>query len=380
MHTNTCEDFCSPKTLRALTCWSRRLWASSRHDGSFLLKVPKSLIAMTGLLLFGLSGATTSHAQDETVTLRVHHFLSSSSTLHEEFLVPFAERLEEKSDGAIHLEIFPSLQLGGGAADLYDQAADGAVDIVMALPGYTPGRFERVEVFELPFMMDSAHNTSAALWDFIESDLQDTEFRETKIIAAWVHGPGVLHTRTPVRKLEDLRGLEVRGPTRIITGLLRHLGATPVGMPLPKVPESISKGVVQGAVVPWDVVPSLKLQELVGYHTELPGERALYTAVLVLAMNWDSYEAMPANLRAIFDEEIGKKLSVIAGGAMDGGDERGRESAMGNEIIILPDDEVQRWIEKSQTVYEQWIDEADERGFDGQAVVDHARALIRASR
>lgn len=331
---------------------------------------------ITALVL--TSAAASANAQD--VTIRVHHFMSQKATLHAQVLAPFAERMAEASDGRIKIELYDSMSLGGRPGDLYDQAVDGAVEAVLTLPGYTSGRFNQAEVFELPFIMEDSIATSKAFYDLIESDLQDGEFEETKILAAWAHGPGVIHSKEPIAKLEDLAGKEMRGPTRLVTDLLGELGATPVGMPLPKIPENISKGVISGAVVPWEVTPSIKLSELVGNHTEIGGDRALYTAIFVLAMNWDAYEAMPDDLRAILDAETGKGLSASTAAIQAEGDVAGRSKAQGNNIITLEQAEVDRWIEAAQPVYDRWIERAEGEGFDGAAAIAKAKALIEANK
>lgn len=330
---------------------------------------------LSALTLIGTAAAV--QAQD--VTIRVHHFMSQKAPLHSKFLVPFSENVAKASDGRIKVEIFDSMSLGGRPGDLYDQAVDGAVEAVLTLPGYTSGRFNQTEVFELPFIMQDSVATSKAFYDLIESDLQDGEFEETKILAGWVHGPGVIHTEEPVTKLEDLAGKELRGPTRLVTDLLGELGATPVGMPLPKIPENLSKGVISGTVIPWEVTPSIKLAELVKNHSELGGDRALYTATFILAMNWDAYEEMPDDLRAILDAETGKSLSAFAGEVMAGADKFGRSKAEGNNIIQLDPAEVDRWIEAAQPVYDRWIERASGEGFDGQAAIAKAKSLIEAN-
>lgn len=328
--------------------------------------------------LVAITTMTAAHAQD--VTLRIHHFMSARAPLHANFLVPFAERVSEASDGRIKIEIFESMSLGGGPPDLYGQAVDGAVDAILTLPGYTPGRFNELEVFELPFMMRDPVATSQAVWDLVDTRLQKAELDETKILAAWVHGPGVIHSKDPITNLGDLAGKELRGPTRLSTDLLGELGATPVGMPLPAIPENMSKGVIAGAVVPWEIVPSIRLQELVGNHTELSGERALYTATFILAMNWEAYDALPDDLRTILDAETGKALSTSAVEAMVAADAGGRGASKGNTIITLDETEVSKWIDASQPVYERWIERAGDEGFDGAAAISEAEALIEANK
>lgn len=324
--------------------------------------------------------ATASAAYAQEVTIRVHHFMSAKAPLHSQFLQPFADRVSEASDGRLKIELYDSMSLGGRPGDLFDQAVDGAVEAVLTLPGYTSGRFNRTEVFELPFIMEDAVATSQAFYDLVDAELQDGEFEEAKILAAWVHGPGVIHSKEPISKLEDLAGKEMRGPTRLVTDMLGEFGATPVGMPLPAIPENLSKGVISGAVVPWEVTPSIKLAELVGHHTEIGGDRALYTATFVLAMNWDVYESMPDDLRAILDEQTGKALSRNASEVMIGADAFGRSVAEKNSIVSLDTDEVSRWIDAAQPVWERWIERASGEGFDGKAAIMQAQDLIAANK
>lgn len=320
---------------------------------------------------------------DEAVVLRVHHFMSAKTTLHEEWLLPLGERLARASGGRLRLEVFHSMALGGRPGDLFDQAVDGAVDVALTLPGYTPGRFNHTEVFELPFMIEDSVAASGAFWDLIAAELQDGEFADVKVLAGWVHGPGVIHSQKRIERLEDMVGVETRGPTRVITDYLGEIGALPVGMPLPQIPESLSKGVIGATLLPWEVTPSIRLSELVGAHTELGGERALYTATFVLAMNWEAYEALPADLRAILDAETGKALSRRAGRVQAGADAVGRRIAVeenGNWLARLDAAETARWEEAAAPVYARWVARAREAGFDGEAAIVQARALIAANR
>jgi TRAP-type C4-dicarboxylate transport system substrate-binding protein len=62
----------------------------------------------------------------------------------------------------------------------------------------------------------------------------------------------------------------VRGPTRQVTKMLGSVGAIPVGMPLPQIPDALSKGTIEACVIPWEVVPSVKVHELTKFHSEFP--------------------------------------------------------------------------------------------------------------
>lgn len=172
--------------------------------------------------------------------------------------------------------------------------------------------------------------------------------------------------------------MKLRAPTRISNLLLETLGATPVGIPLPATGESLSKGVIDGTVISWEVVPSLRLQELVGYHTEFGGDQGLYTTDIVLVMNKAKYLGLPDDLREIIDNHSGAELSAMAARTMEEFDEAGREAARaaGNEIIVIDGDEEERWKAASEPVYEAWYAEMADKDIDGPALVEQARALI----
>ncbi len=225
-------------------------------------------------------------ARAQEITLKVAHFLPTSSTTHAKFIVPWCERIRAQSNGRLRCQIFPSMQLGGTPPQLFDQARDGIADIVWTLPGYTAGRFPVTEVFELPFIAPNATAASQALWTFYERHATK-EFEAVKPLALHVHDNGQLHLRDkPIRQLADFRGMKIRAPTRQTSRLLARLGATPVSMPVPQVADALSKGVIDGAVVPWEVVPSIKVHEMVKYHSETDASMpALYTAIFLFAMN-----------------------------------------------------------------------------------------------
>ena len=321
----------------------------------------------------------TGTAWAQEVTLRLHQFLPPPAPVPAQILKPWAQGVEEASGGRIKIEHFDAMSLGGRPPELMDQARDGVVDMSMTVVGYTPGRFPRTEVFELPFMMTNPVATAAAYWEMVETDWQNSEYKDVKVLGAWVHGPGLVHTKEGVTRLEDMEGLTLRGPTRIINDLLGELGAEPVGMPLPAIPEALSKGVVKGTVIPWEVTTAIRLSELVENHTEFSGNEALYTAAIVLVMNKAKYDALPDDLKAILDAESGAKLSTFATQVMWDMDAPAKKIAQdaGNTIVTLDEAEVARWKEAAKPVVERWIADMDSKGIDGAALIEQARALIK---
>ncbi len=327
-------------------------------------------------LAIGLS-ATGAFAQE--VTLRMHQFLPPQANVPKLILDVWADKVEADSKGRIKIERYPSMQLGGKPPELMDQAIDGVADIVWTVVGYTPGRYPSTEVFELPFMVKDARAASSAYWQMFEKHMKDTEFKDVHILGTWVHGPGMLHTNKEVRSPDDMQGLKIRGGSRLVNELLEIMGATPVGMPVPAIPEGLSKGVIDGTTIPWEVTSALKVPELVKNHTEFTGA-ALYDLTFVLAMNKDKYESLPDDLKKVIDDNSGLEFSIFAGGTQSDADGPARQAAldMGNNIITLNEEETQVWRDASQPIYDSWVAEMNDKGIDGQALIDEARSLMDA--
>ncbi|MGX5650978.1 TRAP transporter substrate-binding protein [Hydrogenophaga borbori] len=338
----------------------------------------KPMKRRAALALLGASATLALPAlAQQTVTLRLHQMLPPQATIPARALTPWAQKVEAESGGRIKVQLFHAMQLGGAPPQLYDQAKDGVVDLTWTVLGYTPGRFPKTEVFELPFMSGNAESSSRALQEYVEKFAPE-EFKDVKLIAVHTHGPGLFHTKTPVTGLESLRGMKIRGGSRIINNMLTKLGATPVGMPVPAVTEALSKGVIDGTTIPWEVTPSLKVTELVKNHTTFAGKEGLYTQTFAFSMNKAAYDKLPADLKAVIDKNSGIETAALFGRAMDEGDKAGRDIAVkaGNNIVALDVQETQRWRRTAASVETDWVNEMKGKNIDGAKLAAEARALI----
>ena len=325
--------------------------------------------------LLALSAVPFASAAD--ITLRLHQLLPAQATIPAKAITPWIAKVEKESGGRIKIQQFPSMQLGGKPSDLYDQAKDGVVDIIWTVLGYTPGRFPKAEAFELPFSSGAPEPASRAFQAFVEKYAAD-EFKDIKLLAVHVHGPGLIHSKDPITKLEELKGMKVRGGSRVINIMLEQLGAVPVGMPVPAVGEALSKGVIQATTIPWEVVPSVKVQQIVKNHTGFSGDKGLYTQTFVFAMNRGAYDKLPPDLKKVIDANSGMETAAMFGRAMEEGDKSGLALAQkaGNNIITLDAAETARWQRTAAGVRAVWYKEVADKGIDGPKLAGEAEALI----
>ncbi|MEC8667051.1 MAG: TRAP transporter substrate-binding protein [Pseudomonadota bacterium] len=334
--------------------------------------------ALRGIAAAALIAGTGTVAMAQEVTLKLHQFLPAQASVPKQILDVWADKVEADSDGRIKIDRYPSMQLGGRPPELVDQVIDGVADIIWTVTGYTPGRFPSSEAFEMPFVMTNGEDTSRAYWQYVEKNMLDTEFADLKMLGVWVHGPGLIHSKDPITSVADLNGVKLRAPTRVTNKMFTDMGATTVGMPVPAVPEALSKGVIDATVIPWEVTTALKVSELVGNHTTWPNN-ALYTTTFIWAMNKDKYAALPDDLKKVIDDNSGEEFSAFAGKTMQAADQQGFDFAKerGNNIIDLNEDQIAEWKAAAAPIEAWWVEEVTKAGLDGQALLDEAKALIQ---
>jgi len=316
-------------------------------------------------------------ADTPAVVFKLHHFVSSVSSGHEKFLVPWARKVEADSGGRLRIDIFPSMQLGGAPADLFDQARDGVADIVWAVPSLTPGRFPKIETFELPFVAASrALVGSKAIEDFAAINLRD-EFSDIHPVCFSCSDRSLVHANIPVRTIEDIKGLRLHVQTRLAGETLRVLGAQGVPMPLSQLPLAITQHIVDGCIDPWHMVPTLRLNDLLKTHTDF-SDSALSTTTFVLAINKAAYERLPRDLKTVLDNNSGQVAAAMAGAMWDAQAAAVADMVVqrGDPIVMLLPEAVAHWRKATQPVVEAWLKTMKEQKIDGGKLLAGAHALL----
>ena len=299
--------------------------------------------------------------------LRLAHFMSPQHVMHQEMMKPWAERVSEKTDGELTVEIFPARQLGGSPPAQYNMAVDGIADIAFGLQGYTASNFPLTTVSELPGFASDASDATAKLWTLWDDYLKQ-EYRDTKPLAIWTADINVIVSRDkPIRTLEDLEGMEVRTPSRFSGAVIKALGATPVSMPVTEMYTSLERGVVDAVMIPASAVESFELLEVANYITT---EAPLGFSPYFLAMNKGAYEGLPDDLRQSLDQTIGEPLSETGADGYAGERAAVMFSIRGSEdveMVSISEDERQRWLSAVEPAVERWLELAEEGGVRSEA-------------
>ena len=323
--------------------------------------------------------ALTAPAAAQT-TLKLHHLLPPKAPAHTQMLAPWANDIEKAAGGKVKIELYPAMALGGKPPELINQVRDGVVDIVWTVNGYTPNLFPRSEVFELPFIhTNNAVATNLAMRDMFNNGAIAEDFKDVKVMFLHVHaGQGIQMAEKEVRTPDDLKGLKIRIPTRTGAWIIEALGAAPVAMPVPALPQALSKKVVDGALIPWEIIPPLKLQDVTKVQGEGPNRVRFGTATFQVSMNKNTWAKLPPDVQKAFDANNGearwRAVGKVWTDSEDGGIALAKKA--GNKHIQLTEAELALFKAKLEPVVQRWIDEVKGKGIDGTALVKAAREQI----
>jgi TRAP-type C4-dicarboxylate transport system substrate-binding protein len=332
-----------------------------------------------GVLAGSVAAIAATGAMAQEYTFNLHHFLGATAPAQTAMLEPWARRVEENSGGRVKIEIFPAMSLGGTPPELVQQARDGVVDLVWTVNGYTPGQFPRTEVFELPgVFVNDIKATNLAMYEMFADHLAD-DYRGLEVMWLHVHGgQGLMSVDKEVRSPADTAGMTIRIPTRTGAWVIEALGASPIAMPVPEVPAALSKGVAQATLLPWEIIPPLKLFEQIDYFIEGTDQTRLGTTTFQVSMNKARWDGLPEDIQKAFRDASGREWWAEVADVWRANEDFGIKMAVdnGKTHVTLTEAETQAFLDATAPVQSRWIDEVSAKGMDGAALVQTAKDMI----
>jgi TRAP-type C4-dicarboxylate transport system substrate-binding protein len=294
------------------------------------------------------------------------------SHIHGQLGQEYCDEIEKRTDGRVKMTYYP----GGSLVtppQTYSAIVDGITDMGFSVLGYSRGVFPALEAIDLPMGYKSGTQATKIINAFYEK-FQPAELNKIKVMFFTAHGPGLIHSKDPIRTLEDIQGMKVRCYGFSVK-VVEALGAVPVAMAQNQAYEALQKGVCDATLVPIEALKGWKQAEVIKYTTETYSIG--YTSGLYLFMNKDKWADLPADIQTIF-EQVNKEWMVKYGEAWDTSDQEGREFTLelGNEIISLSPEENKRWAEAVAPVIDTWVKEASEKGLPAQEYVDFLREAV----
>lgn len=309
----------------------------------------------------------------DPVTLTLGHPFPAVHPIAVNALEPYAEAVNEATNGTITIEFQPGGALAAPPAT-FENTVAGGQDLGWALQGYHAGVFPVTEIVEQPFQFTSAMQATQTLWDLYDEfpALQD-EYSDVQLLGLWTHDIGDIWTKSvQVQTIEDMQGLTLRFPTGIMGQVMEAMGATTVGLPAPEIFDSLSTGVIDGLSIAVSGLESFGLYPELAYGTTCD----CYVAAQYLVINLDSWNALTPDAQQVM-LDLGREYSLVAAEVYDQAYVAIFQKAQdeGIEIYELPEDELARWHEVGQEVTDEWIAAREANGVPAQDMYDRMQDI-----
>lgn len=306
-------------------------------------------------------------ASAQKVTLKMAHWVPPVHHLTVTY-AKWAETIMKASGGTLDVKVDKSpLAKPPGA---YDLAKNGVRDLAWGVAGYTPGRMPMIRGIEVPFATTNSESGSPALYTwYTRNGLGKNEFNDTKLITAFIHGPGVLHSKKSITTLEDLKGVKIRVGGGGVP-IAKSLGGVPVAMSATKAHESLQRGTTTATLFPWEAIRGFRLIKLVNHHLEVPG--GFYTTAFWVTMSSKTWNKLSGAHKTAIMKAGGAAGAKFIGRFWDHHDKSVKalvKKAGGHTVQTLGASELKRWSAKLGGMRNDWIKKADAKGHNGKALL-----------
>lgn len=327
-------------------------------------------LSCLGLALF-ISSAS---AQTPANPIKLNYSVFFPAThIHTLLAQEWAKEVEKRTNGRVKVDVFPGGTLTP-AAQCFDGVEKGLSDLGMSVFAYTRGKFPLLEVIDLPLGIKNGL-TATRLANNFYMKFQPQELSGVKVMFLHAHGPGLLHSKTPVSKMEDLKGMKVRC-TGLAAKIVTALGGTPVSMPMPETYDALSRGVVDASLAPQESLNSWKWGEVVKYTTKDFG--ASYSVAMFVVMNKDKWNSLPADIQKIV-ENLNEEWIDKSGKGWDEIDKVGRDATikLGNKIIPLSKKEDKRWANAVRPLLDDYVANMKAKGLPGEEALKFCQDRLK---
>jgi len=329
-------------------------------------------IAMGGVLLAGLSSCSKSPEKDQVIELSYSVFFPPTH-IQCQTAQTWADEIGKRTDGKVKITMYPAGTLTK-APQCYEGVVSGVSDIGMSCFAYTRGRFPLLEGLDLPLGYPNGLVATQVATEMVRK-YKPEEIGEVHVLYIHAHGPGILASRKPVRKLEDLANLKVRA-TGLSSKIVQSLGGTPIAMSQPETYEALQKGVVEATFCPIETLKGWKQGEVIDSVTET--SVIGYTTSMFVVMNKDAWSGLGPELQKVFTE-VSDEWVAKHGRAWDQADQEGQAfiKELQREVITLDEAEQQRWQAAVQPVLDAYVAATAEKNLPGDQFLADLQALIK---
>lgn len=335
--------------------------------------VLKMFLLVLGLVLCFAGYPGLSEAQ-KVISLNYANFFPAPHP-HSILAEQWSKEVEKRTGGKVKITYYPGGTLSP-AAQIYDSVVKGIADIGFSCFAYTRGKFPLTEVIDLPIGLKNG-TVATRLINAYYKKFKPKEIDEVHVLYLHAHGPGMLHTKAPVNKLEDLKGRKIRA-TGLAAKIVAALGAAPVGTSMPETYDVLRTGVAEGAMAPFEALKYFKWGEVINSSTVAYGSG--YSTGMFIVMNKNKWNSLPPDVQKVFtevsEEWIEKQAKVWEDIEKEGIEFTKKR---GNKIITLSKEEDARWAAAVRPIQDEYLKAMKAKGLPGEEALKFCLDFLKAN-
>jgi len=327
-------------------------------------------LVLAAAVTFVWMGTLCASAQE--VKLKFTSLNPPTSTVNTKWLHPWADRINQQGKGVISIQIIDGYSIAN-YRNWYDQLVNNVVQISFG-PIDVGGRFKKVSVPQVPFVVKDLPSASLALWRLYKTGMLDNEFADVVPLMLGVFPLNSPHYRAEPKSIASFAGLKVIAGSKTTSELIQDLGGAPVTFPPGDQYEALERGTADAVFTNFAALATFKIDEVTHYHVEL----GLGGGVGMVAMNKASYEGLPAAARRIIDANATEKDSKEFGTFFQQFEQQARDTIArepNQKVVAAPPDVVEKWQAKTRPIEDEWV-----KANDGAEVLSKYKQLLAEAR
>jgi len=336
---------------------------------SILIVVVLILSACAGASSSGDSTQNGEASDNEKYIISFSSSQSPGTARHEMVEKVLKDKLEQKSNGRLILEIYPNNTLAS-PNQMLDALRNGTVDAGYFIPNMFPGQFPYTELFGTPGLkFGGLEHGDKVIREYTE---KFNEFNDFKVICRYTLGTMGLVTVKPVETLNQVKGMSVRATSNFMP-FFENMGANCVSMSAADVYESIKLNVIDGVCTGINAISRNKWAEVTNSVTILNMLNGDENIVISKRL----YDQLPADLQQVIDEVSKEMESILTEYTRFEEDKAIAEAIETNpdfKVIELSPEEEAKFLELAAPSLEKKAKELDAQGLKGSEALDWLRS------
>jgi TRAP-type C4-dicarboxylate transport system substrate-binding protein len=290
-----------------------------------------------------------------------------------EATVKFAKDLEQRTEGRVKVNINWMM---AKPSEMFEMAQNGLADIAWDTQTLMPGLFPLSEIFELPFVIPTAEIGTKAYIEYLKKGYVDKAY-ENNVKLLWTFASDAhnfIFNKKTITKADEFKGMKIGVGGSAQAKFIASLGGVPVGMPMPEMYTSLQKGIIDGTIFGFPMLVQFRLFEVGKYVMGPP----MIAGQAMCVMNEAKWNKLPADIQKIIGG-MSEQYAIEFARSWDGFSNMGKKLFLdnGGKMNDLNPEELNKVSIAIAPVWEGWIHEMTEKGYNGKKAVDDMYNILK---